>query len=167
VGSRLNSIFALDWRNGARRWRADAGYWIDATPAWFQSDDPKRGSPVTTVMAGSYDRSFYAWTPDRPDPLWRMTTGNYAYSTMAVARLDGEPVAFGMSWDQKLYMLDARTGHELWTAECGPLIWKHAWMGDSLWASPVVAMVDGEPTVFFPAYDGVFYAYRPKLRKGG
>ncbi|UCD30208.1 MAG: PQQ-like beta-propeller repeat protein, partial [Planctomycetota bacterium] len=35
IGSRLHSIFALDYRTGARRWRQQAGYWIDATPAWF------------------------------------------------------------------------------------------------------------------------------------
>jgi hypothetical protein len=65
-----------------------------------------------------------------------------------------------MSWDQHLYLLDGRSGDVLWTAACGEMIWKHAWMGDSLWASPVVANAAGGPMVLFPAYDGVLYAYR-------
>lgn len=160
IGSRLNSVFGLDWRTGTRRWRADTGYWIDATPAWFVASGPDASR--TTVAAGSYDRSIYAWPAGQGEPLWATTTGNHAYSSVAVARLRGAPVVLAMSWDQRIYLLDGATGESLWSAESGPFLWSHAFMGDSLWASPVVAKVAGHPTVLFPACDGVLYAYWPR-----
>jgi len=160
VGTRFNALFALDLRTGSRRWRRDAGYWIDATPAWFVT--PGRTGHRTTVVAGSYDRSIYAWSVGEDGPLWKATTGNHAYSSAAVATLGGAPVVLAMSWDQHMYLLEGKTGETLWKVKCGPLLWSHAFMGDSLWASPVVADIASRPTVLFPACDGVLYAYRPR-----
>jgi len=162
IGTRLNTIFALDWRSGARRWREDAGYWIDSTPAWFVTPGGMGEQRQTTVVAGSYDRSVYAWSAGHDGALWKLTTGNFAYSSAAIARIGDTPAVLTMSWDQCIYLLDGTTGRTLWEAKCGPLLWSHVFMGDSLWASPVVAEVGGQPTVLCAACDGLLYAYRPR-----
>lgn len=155
IGTRQHSLFALDPTTGDRYWRAPANYWIDATPAWFSS------SEVSVVVAGSYDRKVYAWRSADGHSLWTLPTGNYAYSSPAVATLNARPVVFAMSWDQGLYLMDGGTGHQLWMARSGPLVWSHAFQGDSLWASPAVARLADRPMVLFPACDGILCAYSP------
>ncbi len=171
IGSRLNSLFALDLRTGVRRWREDTRYWIDSTPAWFSARAEIAGEPETTVVVGSYDRNVYAWTATDRRLRWKVPTGNFAYASTALARLNGRPVVLAMSWDQNSYLFDGMTGETLWQVECGPLLWSHAYMGDSLWASPVVARVGGRPTILIAAYDGILYAYQAGLtgasRPGG
>jgi eukaryotic-like serine/threonine-protein kinase len=162
VGSRLNSVFGLNARTGVRRWRVDTGYWVDSTPAWYATGAAASGGG--TVVAGSYDRSVYAWNSDSANLRWQAPTGNYAYSSPAVARIGQKPVVLAISWDEHVYMFDGTTGVELWRTGSGPLIWSHAYMGDSLWASPVVALAGDRPLVLYPAFDGVLYAFRPIQR---
>lgn len=155
VGTRFHSVFGLDPLSGARRWRHQTGYWIDATPSWV------RWQGRTSLVVGSYDRAFYCLDGSSGQRQWHHTTGNFAYSSAAWARLGGRPVALAMSWDEHLYLLDGGSGQVLWKAASGPLIWSHANQGDSLWASPVVALVGGQPRVLAAALDGVLYAYGP------
>ena len=159
VGSRFNSVFGVNTETGDRKWRAEAGYWVDSTPAWFSATEG--GAKTTTVAAGSYDRNVYAWTAGTAEPRWRAPTGNYAYSSPAVVRIGQKPAILMMSWDEHLYLFEGATGRVLWRYKGGPLLWSHAYTGDSLWASPAVFRVDGRPTVLFPAFDGVLYAFRP------
>src|SRR5690606_9954443 len=112
-------------------------------------------------VAGSYDRSVYAWSADHGHERWKRSTGNFAYSSLAVATLQGRPLVFAMSWDGGLYMLDGLGGTELWKTQSGPLLWSHAFQGDSLWASPVVARLNGRPCVLLAGYDGVLRAFGP------
>jgi outer membrane protein assembly factor BamB len=163
IGSRLNCLFGLDAGTGKRRWRVSTGYWVDSTPAWFGSPVTAGDGANTTIVVGSYDRSFYAWQAEPVQRRWKTLTGNYAYSSTAIATLRGKPVVLASSWDQHLYLFDGLNGQVLWKAASGPLLWSHAYMGDSLWASPVVARVAGKPSVFFGALDGILYAYRPRL----
>ncbi|MHC4674658.1 MAG: outer membrane protein assembly factor BamB family protein [Planctomycetota bacterium] len=165
VGTRLHSIFALDCRTGARRWQQQTGYWIDSTPAWFVTPTANKHPGQTTLVIGSYDRSVYAWRVSSDRQLWKTTTGNYAYSSAAVASIGNTPVVLAMSWDEHIYLLNGLDGEILWKAKGGPLLWSHAFMGDSLWASPVVAAIAGKPSVIFAAYNGVLYAYRPRPSK--
>jgi outer membrane protein assembly factor BamB len=153
IGTRQQSLFALDPTSGAREWYRQTGYWIDSTPAWMPAGD------TTITVAGSYDRGIYGWRISDGQQLWQTMTGNYAYSSPALATVDGRPVAFHMSWDQKLYLLDAANAQILWTTASGPLVWSHAYQGDSLWASPAVIRLDGRAMVLFPGLDGVLYAY--------
>jgi outer membrane protein assembly factor BamB len=159
VGSRLNTLFGLYAATGTRAWRGETGYWVDSTPAWFTA--PEGGPTTTTVVAGSYDRNVYAWTAGTAGLKWRAPTGNYAYSSPAVVKMGKKPVILMISWDEHLYLFEGATGRVLWRYKGGPLLWSHAYMGDSLWASPVAVGVDGRPTVLFPAFDGVLYAFRP------
>jgi len=167
IGSRLNTLFALDGRKGARRWREDTGYWIDTTPAWFVTPPKKtsNGAGRTTVVAGSYDWHVYAWSAGK-GPTWKFKTGNFVYSSPAIAQLNGSPVVLFMSWDQQSYLFDGITGDMLWQVKCGPMLWSHAYIGDSLWASPVIANANGQPTVLMAAFDGILYAYRPRQKTG-
>lgn len=159
IGSRLNSVFGLSASSGARRWRAETGYWVDATPAWLK--EPSDGGPRAAVVAGSYDRSVYKWDAHDGTLQWQVLTGNYAYSSCALARIGQTPVVLAMSWDEHLYLFEAGRGQMLWRYQGGPLLWSHAYMGDSLWASPAVIKAEGRPMLLFPAFDGVLYAFRP------
>ena len=159
VGSRLNSVFGLRAATGGRTWRAETGYWVDSTPAWFSAGEGE--GKGTLIVAGSYDRDVYAWTAGSAGLKWRAPTGNYAYSSPAVVKMGRIPAILMMSWDEHLYLLDGATGRGLWRYKGGPLLWSHAYMGDSLWASPAAVKVDGRPMVLFPAFDGVLYSFRP------
>ena len=156
VGTRFHSMYCLDPRNGGKLWRKQTGYWIDATPAWFESDGG------TMVVAGSYDRHVHSFRGLDGDQPWQYKTGNFAYSSGVSALLDGKRVVLTMSWDEHVYMLDGATGTLLWKAKSGPLLWSHAFQGDSLWASPVVGVAGEKPIVVAAAFDGVLYAYGPK-----
>ena len=68
---------------------------------------------------------------------------SHAYASPAAARLEGRPVLVVQSWDERLYLLDAGSGIPLWRARTGPLLWTHAFQGDSLWSSPAVALAGG------------------------
>lgn len=153
VGTRQHTLFALDPTTGARRWRAPANYWLDATPGLVFGND------VNVVVAGSYDRNVYAWSAGDGKPVWTTLTGNYAYSSPAIASMKGRLSVFQMSWDQGLYVLDGASGRVIWKTFSGPLMWSHAFQGDSLWASPAVTRVGGKPLVLFPACDGRLYAF--------
>ncbi len=155
IGTRFHSVFSLEPFTGVRRWKKQTGYWIDATPAWFTTPQ----GPA--VAAGSYDRSIYAMAADNGQARWKATTGNFAYSSAAIAQLAGRQVVIAMSWDEQVYLLDGADGGQLWEAASGPLIWSHVFQGDSLWASPAIAMAKGRPRVFVAAFDGVMYAYGP------
>jgi len=157
VGTRFHTLLGLDCQWGARRVRAQAGYWIDATPSWFRTHNG-----TTAVVAGSHDQRIHAWSAASGLHLWSAKTGNYAYSSTALARLAGRPVTLTMSWDEHVYLLDGETGDGIWKAKSGPLLWSHVFQGDSLWASPIVAKMAERPMILVPACDGVLYAFQPR-----
>lgn len=161
IGTRLNSVFGLDWRTGGRAWRGDAGYYVDATPAWCVVTGADAGS-LTTVFAGTYDQAIRAWRGDSGRRRWATSTGNHAYSSIAVTAVRGRPAVVAMSWDEHVYLLDADDGRVLWESRTGPLIWSHTYLADSLWASPIVAVLAQEPTLLVASFDGLLHAYQPE-----
>lgn len=156
VGTRFHVVYALDPFTGRKFWRRKVGYWIDATPSW------NRVGNDTVVAAGSYDRHVWALDATTGDMMWKQKTGNFAYSSPVWARVGDTPVVIAMSWDEQTYMFDASTGAVLWRAACKPLLWSYATQGDSLWASPVVARMDDQPTLLVAAFDGILYAFGPR-----
>jgi len=42
----------------------------------------------------------------------------------------------------------------------GKLMWSHVDCGDSIWASPCIAEVNGRPMLFFGSHDGNLYGFR-------
>ena len=155
IGTRFHSLYAFDAQDGRKRWRYQAGYWFDSTPAIAQVDGR------ALVLAGSYDRSFYALDASNGKRVWQFTSGNSMHSSPALATIGAQPVVFAASLDDHLYALDARTGSSLWKHSTGSFLWSHLELGDSLWSSPAVACLNGEPMVFIGSYDGQLYAFGP------
>ena len=156
IGTHLHTMLGHDLHTGTRRWRGQAGFWIDATPAWIATETG------ASVVAGSQDQYVYGWSVADGQQQWKTKTGNYVPTSPSVATVAGRPVAFVISWDEHLYMFDVANGRELWKTRCEPLIWSHVLQGSAVWPPPVVARVGDTPTVLFPAFDGVLYAYQPK-----
>jgi outer membrane protein assembly factor BamB len=128
--------------------------WIDSTSALAEVS----GRPM--LFFGSYDRNVYGLWADDHTPAWRCETGGDVCSSPAVARIAGKPAVFIHSLDDTLYGIDAASGEVLWQGSTGKLMWTHIERGDSLWASPCVALVKGKPMLFLGSYEGNLYAFR-------
>ena len=63
------------------------------------------------------------------------------------------------SGDDRLYVLDATTGAEVWSTLPGRYLWGYRVIGDGLWSSPVVVRLSGADTILLPFYDGSVHAY--------
>jgi len=153
-GTRFQSIMARDARSGRLEWNFMAGFWIDSTAVFANID----GKPM--LFFGSFDRNVYGLDAQTHKATWKMETGSDICSSAAIARIAGKPAVFVHSVDNHLYGIDAADGRELWKHATGKVIWTHVDRGDSLWASPCVALVKGRPMLFHGSYDGYLYAFR-------
>lgn len=149
VGTKDDSVYALDLHTGKRRWR-------------FKAMDNIRGSVAVDrdrVYVASEDDHFYALDRASGEPLWssrfdktpqgaaavkngRVYFGGFDEQVHALDATTGEPVwefassqtvgaavtlvndtLFAASFDGHLYALDAETGKERWRAPAGDRQW--------------------------------------------
>ncbi|HUS57928.1 MAG TPA: PQQ-binding-like beta-propeller repeat protein [Planctomycetota bacterium] len=135
--------------------------WKSSAPdVVYQYRDGQTGSSASIVsvagkdmvIAGSYDRSVYAYDAFTGDPIWRFTTGDAVTAAPCFAVIDGEPMLFVASTDRTIYALNPLTGKQ--RDSKGAQMWTHqvykwadtvapAFVGD-----PMVAEVDGAPVLF-------------------
>ena len=72
------------------------------------------------VYIGSTDGREYAVSARTGNIAWARQTGNYVYSSAAIANVDGQgPTVFFGSYDGRLYALNARSGATRWTFRSG------------------------------------------------
>lgn len=130
VGSRDNSIYALDAETGDELWSYTAGGIIRSPPTVAGG----------TVYVGSRDNSLYALDAETGNVQWNYTTGDFVDASPTV--VDG--TVYVGSRDNSLYALDAETGNELWSHQTGDSVKRAA------------TVISG--TVYFGSWDGQLYA---------
>ena len=154
IGSKHGLLRCLDAESGDEIWQFKTGHWID-------------GSAVvgavggrTLVFVGSYDTSFYAIGADDGKKLWRHHTAGGIFSSAAllVDKDKNRADIFFASWDHHLYNLAAEDGTLRFSAYTGRPLWDSITLGDSIWSSPTIAVINGQPMIYFGSYSGPFYA---------
>ena len=155
-GTRYHNVIGRNARTGDRVWKFMTHFWVDSTPAFARIG----GKPM--LFFGSYDRNIFAVNGTTQQKVWNTGTGGDICSSVAVAKIAGKPAAFVHSLDDHLYGVDAASGKVLWKQPVGKLLWTHADRGDSIWASPCIAVVQGKPMLFFDFFYGYLYAFRCK-----
>ena len=72
------------------------------------------------VYIGSLDGFVYSFAASNGKLAWRHKTGNYVYSSPAVASVPGAgPTVYIGSYDGRLYAFDARSGRVRWAHDAG------------------------------------------------
>ncbi|RKN09587.1 serine/threonine-protein kinase [Streptomyces radicis] len=101
------SLYALDATDGSDRWRVPTDTWIYALRA-------ERGTVVTATRGGGVQ----AWESGTGERLWEMSGAQADFETHDAAPVvhDGVVHAWG---EGQLYVLEARTGTELWRHPVG------------------------------------------------
>jgi outer membrane protein assembly factor BamB len=112
VGTDMGTLYALDRRSGARRWRTQAvkagdGF-VRCAPAIAEGRVYVSLGLTTTPMDGKVkafrlEDGRHVWTGEMAD-----------YSTSSPAYVNGMVIAG--SFDRRLYAFDADTGREVWTS---------------------------------------------------
>jgi len=152
IGSKFGRVRCLDATTGQVLWRFKAGHWVDGSAAVAEVD----GRLV--VYVGSYDTNLYALEARSGRLLWSHRTAGGIYSSPAVVHEGGQASVLFASWDHHLHCISAVDGAPRWKKFTGRPIWDSVTLGDSVWSSPSVALLDGQAVVFFGAYSGPFYA---------
>jgi outer membrane protein assembly factor BamB len=152
-GSKYGRLRCLDARSGQEVWRFETGHWLDGSPA------VARVGMRELVFVGSYDTRLYAVDASNGAGVWSHRTAGGIYSSPAVVGEGGgrAQVLFS-SWDHHLYSVAAGDGSLNWSAFLGRPIWDSITLGDSIWASPSVAVINGQAVAYVGSYAGPFYA---------
>ncbi|SOD63598.1 Serine/threonine protein kinase [Streptomyces zhaozhouensis] len=122
------SLFALDASDGTDRWRVGTDGWIYGLRA-------ERGTVLTASRGGLVT----AWEAGTGEQLWELTGGQSDFETQDAVPVmrDGVVYAWG---EGQLYVLQARTGAELWRYPVGD-----------------TSVTGGVPVRVTPADDGTVY----------
>jgi outer membrane protein assembly factor BamB len=152
IGSKFGRVRCLDARSGRVIWRFKAGHWIDGSAAIATVN----GRAV--VFIGSYDNNLYALDGASGAMIWSYRTAGGVYSSPAVVGEGVQQRVLFSSWDHHLHCVAASDGALIWKTFTGRPIWDSVTLGDSVWASPSVAVLGGEPQVYFGSYSGPLYA---------
>ena len=152
-GSKWGRVRCLDAATGKELWRMRTGHWVDGSPA------VARVGGRTLVLVGSYDNQLYALDARTGAKVWSYRTAGGIYSSPAVfTPADGKQRVLITAWDHHLHCLSAADGTLLWSAFVGRPIWDSITLGDSIWASPSVALSGGKATIYLGSYAGPLYA---------
>jgi len=113
-GGNVQALRARDgkllWRTGTSGGRFGSAGNFYATPA----------VAFGRVYVGNTDGGVYSFSARTGKLAWRKETGDFVYSTAAVAQVPGtRPSVYVGSYNRKLYALDARTGRPRWTRGVG------------------------------------------------
>lgn len=114
VGDYGGQVRALDARTGRKLWAVDGG-----GGAFGLGGGQFYATPSVAfgrVYLGNTNGSMYSFSTADGKLAWRRGTGNYIYSSAAVASVPGVgPTVYVGSYDGTLYALNARTGDVRWT----------------------------------------------------
>ncbi|MEA3400525.1 MAG: PQQ-binding-like beta-propeller repeat protein [Armatimonadota bacterium] len=154
VGNRWGMLNCVSAKTGALLWSSKTGHEIKSTAAIAPVEGRMK------LYVGSMDRYLHCIDASTSRSLWRFQTGKFVVSSPVVCEVAGKPAVIFSSLDNRLYMRDALSGQKIWQFETGDMLWPYETRGSSLWSSPAVAEVDGEPQIFFGSYDGNLYCFK-------
>jgi len=111
-------VHAIRQRDGSQIWQtSSAGTAFGLRAGSFYS------TPAVAfgrVYIGSLDGFVYSFAASNGKLAWRHKTGNYVYSSPAVASIPGAgPTVYIGSYDGRLYAFDARSGRVRWAHNAG------------------------------------------------
>ena len=111
-------VHAIRQRDGSPIWEtSSAGSAFGLKAGRFYSTP---AAAYGRVYIGSLDGFVYSFAASNGKLAWRHKTGNYVYSSPAVASVPGAgPTVYIGSYDGRLYAFDARSGRVRWTHNAG------------------------------------------------
>jgi outer membrane protein assembly factor BamB len=101
------SLYALDSADGSDRWRVPTDTWIYALRA-------ERGTVITATRGGGVQ----AWEAGNGERLWELSGAQSDFETHDAAPVVHHGIVYAWG-DGQLYVLDARTGSEMWRYPVG------------------------------------------------
>ena len=112
-------VHAIRQRDGSPIWQtSSAGTRV--RPEGRAASTRRRRSAYGRVYIGSLDGFVYSFAASNGKLAWRHKTGNYVYSSPAVASVPGAgPTVYIGSYDGRLYAFDARSGRVRWAHNAG------------------------------------------------
>jgi len=138
LGSKFGNLVALDARTGEERWKRMAGNWIDNSACIGMLEGER------VVFVGSHDYNVYAFRAADGALLWRRHLGGEVYSAPAFF-FKGEPMLAVAALDNRVYVLNAKSGKVVTSYYTGRPIWDKVAKGETLWGSPAI-LAAGEQT---------------------
>jgi hypothetical protein len=111
-------VHAIRQRDGSPIWEtSSAGGAFGLKTGRFYSTP---AAAYGRVYIGSLDGFVYSFAASNGKLAWRHKTGNYVYSSPAVASVPGAgPTVYIGSYDGRLYAFDARSGRVRWAHKAG------------------------------------------------
>ena len=111
-------VHAIRQRDGSQIWEtSSAGSAFGLKAGRFYSTP---AAAYGRVYIGSLDGFVYSFAASNGKLAWRHKTGNYVYSSPAVASVPGAgPTVYIGSYDGRLYAFDARSGRVRWAHDAG------------------------------------------------
>jgi outer membrane protein assembly factor BamB len=111
-------VHAIRQRDGSQIWEtSSAGSAFGLKAGRFYSTP---AAAYGRVYIGSLDGFVYSFAASDGKLAWRHKTGNYVYSSPAVASVPGAgPTVYIGSYDGRLYAFDARSGRVRWAHNAG------------------------------------------------
>ena len=116
-GNYAGELFAVNAVNGDVKWQTGTqGSSFGRTGRIYSTPTVAFGR----VYVGSVDNRVYSFDQDTGALAWSHSTGDWVYSSPAVAQVPGAPpTVYIGSLDQNFYALDARDGSVRWTKDLG------------------------------------------------
>lgn len=109
TGSYDGKVYAVDARSGKLRWSSEGQAGLLGAGNFYAGPTVAYGR----VYIGNTDGKVYAFGARSGDLIWSRSTGDFVYSSVAVA----DRTVFVGSYDHHLYALDAATGDVKWSFE--------------------------------------------------
>jgi hypothetical protein len=111
-------VHAIRQRDGSQIWEtSSAGTAFGLKAGNFYSTP---AAAYGRIYIGSLDGFVYSFAASNGKLAWRHKTGNYVYSSPAVASVPGAgPTVYIGSYDGRLYAFDARSGRVRWAHDAG------------------------------------------------
>jgi outer membrane protein assembly factor BamB len=117
-GDYAGKVHAIRQSDGSQIWEtSSAGTAFGLKAGSFYSTP---AAAYGRVYIGSLDGFVYSFAASDGKLAWRHKTGNYVYSSPAVASVPGAgPTVYIGSYDGRLYAFDARSGRVRWAHDAG------------------------------------------------
>ena len=152
IGGRHGAVRCLDAETGEQIWRFKTGNWITGSPALFRLDSGR-----AVVAVGSYDQRVLGLDARSGELLWRAAAGGPVYSSPAVVP-DLPPTVLFAAHDHHLYGVSAADGRPRFRVFTGAPMWSSVVLGESPWAAPAAAEINGRWMIYFGSYGGTLFA---------